>query len=188
MRYFKLALVLMAGLIVITGCARKEVNIADTSRESSINTEPPLLLEDEPLLLEDNPVELSVGTMSVNSRCFVCHMNYTKEDIAVTHARVNIGCAQCHGESDAHIDDESWSWGGKGTPPDIMYVPEKINPFCTGCHSKDKINAARHKDVLAGKDPEFKTCTDCHGDHRLSRRQVKWKKDILANGGSDLRN
>ena len=168
MRYFKLALVLMAGLIVITGCARKEVNIADTSRKSSINTEPHLLLE-------DNPVELSIGTMSLNSRCFVCHMNYTKEDIAVIHARVNIGCAQCHGESDAHIDDESWSWGGKGTPPDIMYAPEKINPFCMGCHSKHKINTGRHRDVLASKDPKHKSCTDCHGDHRLTRRQVEWK-------------
>ncbi len=172
MRYFKLALVLMAGLIVLAGCARKEVNIGDTGRESSKNTEPPLLLE-------DNPDELSVGTMPVNSRCIVCHMNYVKEDIAVTHARVNIGCVRCHGESDAHIDDESWSWGGKGTPPDIMYVTEKINPFCTGCHSKDKLNAARHRDVLAGTYPEFNTCTDCHGDHRLSRRQVKWKKDIF---------
>jgi len=141
MRYFKLALVLMAGLITITGCARKVVNIADTGRKSSINTEPPLLLEDEPLLLEDNPDKSSVGAMPVNSRCLVCHMNYIKEDIAVTHARVNIGCAQCHGESDAHIDDESWSWGGKGTPPDIMYVPEKINPFCTGCHTVTVITA-----------------------------------------------
>ena len=35
-----------------------------------------------------------------------------------------------------------------------MYVPEKINPFCTGCHSKDKINAARHRDVLTGKDDD----------------------------------
>ena len=175
MRYFSLAFVLMVGLITITGCAQKKVNISDSSLESSKNTEPPLLVDSEPLLLEDNPVNSSVGTMPANSRCHVCHINYVNEDLAITHARVNIGCAQCHGESDAHIDDESWSWGGKGTPPDLMYAPEKINPFCMGCHSKHKINTARHSDVLAGKDPKHKTCTDCHGDHRLTRRQIKWK-------------
>jgi hypothetical protein len=176
MRNFILAFVLIVGLITITGCTQKKVSISDSAPESPTNKELPLSVDDEPLLLEDNPVELSADTMPVNSRCIVCHMNYTKEDIAITHARVNIGCAHCHGESDAHIDDESWSWGGKGTPPDIMFTPEKINPFCMECHPEDEINAERHRDVLAGEDPDFKTCTDCHGDHRLSRRQVKWEK------------
>jgi hypothetical protein len=102
-------------------------------------------------------------------------MNYISEDIAAVHARAGIGCADCHGQSDAHIDDESWASGGNGTAPEIMYLPEAINPLCMGCHPEDKLNAVPHKDVLAGEMPDTKYCTDCHGDHRLVRRKCKWK-------------
>ena len=34
-----------------------------------------------------------------------------QEELAVTHAREEIGCAQCHGDSDAHIADESCATG-----------------------------------------------------------------------------
>ena len=168
MRYFILVLILIIGFVVITGCEQNREDNSDSSRE--------LLADDEaPLLLEDNPVESSTWSVSDNTRCHVCHMNYVNEDIAVTHAGVNIGCAHCHGESDAHIDDESWASGGAGTPPDIMYLHEQINPFCMECHTEDKIDAAQHRDFLAGKDPMHKYCTDCHGDHRLTHRRVKWK-------------
>ncbi|MHC4559092.1 MAG: hypothetical protein ACYS80_17520 [Planctomycetota bacterium] len=79
-----------------------------------------LLLDDEPLLLlEEAPdAEESDIIGADNSRCFVCHINYMQEDIAVIHARADIGCAGCHGESDEHIADESWaSGGGKNIVP-----------------------------------------------------------------------
>ena len=41
-----------------------------------VDDEAPLLLDDEPLLLEDNPVESSTWSVSDNTRCHVCHMNY----------------------------------------------------------------------------------------------------------------
>ncbi|MHC4458572.1 MAG: hypothetical protein ACYS0I_16090, partial [Planctomycetota bacterium] len=112
MRYSILAVILTVGFIVIAGCEQNRANNSDSNLESLTDDEAPLLLDDEPLLLEDNSVESSAWSVSDNSRCHVCHMNYVKEDIAVTHARVNIGCARCHGESDAHIDDESWASGG----------------------------------------------------------------------------
>ena len=128
-----------------------------------------------PLLLEDEPAG---GTSSApaadNSRCFVCHANYLEEKIAVTHAKANLGCARCHGASDAHIADESWASGGNGTAPDRMYPRDKINPSCLQCHAKDKIDAPQHVAVLA--DTEGKqVCTDCHGTHRLPQRRCKWK-------------
>ena len=182
MRYLIWALILTTGLIAITSCEQNRVNNSDSSWESVADDEAPLrlddeplLLEDEPLLLNDNPTESSGWSASDNSRCHVCHMNYVSEDIAVVHARAGIGCADCHGQSDAHIDDESWASGGNGTSPEIMYLPEAINPFCLGCHPEDKLNAVPHKDVLAGKLPDTKYCTDCHGDHRLVRRRCKWK-------------
>ena len=136
----------------------------------------PLLLDDEPLLLLDDepgPEQLH-DSGADNSRCFVCHVNYMQEDIAVTHARANIGCAGCHGESDEHIADESWASGGNGTAPDIMYPRPKINPFCMGCHPRDKIDTEQHKPLFASGSKE-RYCTDCHGDHRLAVRKCKWK-------------
>jgi hypothetical protein len=96
-----------------------------------------------------------------------------QEDIAVIHARANIGCAGCHGESDEHIADESWASGGNGTAPNIMYPPTKINQFCMGCHTKDKIDTDQHKHLFANF--EKTVCTDCHGNHRLEVRKCKWK-------------
>jgi len=132
-------------------------------------------VEPGPLLLEDEP-ENGTQTESAadNSRCFVCHVNYMQEKLAVTHARANISCASCHGPSDAHIADESWGSGGNGTAPDIMYPRDKINPSCMTCHPKDKTDTPEHKAILTGA-PEQKVCTDCHGNHRLSQRRCKWK-------------
>ncbi len=117
--------------------------------------EQPLLLEDPPLLLEDE----GTGPAADNSRCQVCHINFSDEVLAVTHARANISCEQCHGACDAHCSDED-----NITPPDIMYPPEKINDFCKSCHPKAKLGEGK------------KFCTDCHGEHRLSYRTRKWDK------------
>ena len=138
--------------------------------------EPALLLDDEPpLLLDDGEDEdPPEGPVADNSRCFVCHINYAQEEIAVTHARANLGCANCHGPSDAHIADESWASGGNGTAPDIMYPRAKIIASCMACHPKETIDTPQHAPVFADSD-EKKVCTDCHGDHRLPQRRCKWK-------------
>jgi len=75
---------------------------------------------------------------------------------------------------DAHIADESWASGGNGTPPGILFTRDKIDPFCLGCHAKEKLSAARHAAFLAGTVAQ-KYCTDCHGQHRLAKRKCKWK-------------
>ncbi|MHC4806931.1 MAG: multiheme c-type cytochrome, partial [Planctomycetota bacterium] len=169
MKYCFLMFVLAAAAVAEIGC--EQINVeqqSKTSTEHEVSAEPvtddePLLLDDEPLLLDDGPdVDLPAGPVADNSRCYVCHMNYMQEDIAVIHARVNIGCASCHGNCDAHIADESWAWGGNGTPPGIMYRRPEINPFCMGCHPRDKIDTEQHKPLFAGT-VEQKHCTDCHG-------------------------
>lgn len=137
--------------------------------------ETPLLLDEEPLLLldDDSDGEQPDGPQADNSRCFVCHVNYMEEDVAVIHARADIGCADCHGESDEHIADESWASGGNGTAPATMFPKPKIVPFCMGCHPKDKIDTVQHKPLFA--DMGKMVCTDCHGKHRLYARKCKWK-------------
>ncbi len=127
--------------------------------------------EDSPLLLDDGP---AAKAEVHNSRCHVCHLNLEAEELVVQHAKVNIGCAKCHGESDAHIADESWGSGGNGTPPDKMFPPDKINPMCLECHPKDKLDHKTHRAFLAGASDE-KYCVNCHGKHKLPVRKCKWK-------------
>ena len=183
MRHCLFISMLLLACLVGIGCEQQETlqkPKASTDpvagQERATKDEPPLLLDDEPpLLLDDSPdADLLDGSGADNSRCFVCHINYKQEAIAVIHARTNIGCAGCHGESDAHIADESWASGGNGTPPDIMYPRPKINSFCMGCHTKEKINTEQHKLIFA-INAEEKYCTDCHGNHRLANRKCKWK-------------
>ena len=134
-----------------------------------------LLLDDEPLALPDD--DESPAAAADNSRCHHCHLNYIDEELAVVHARAQIGCADCHGNCDAHIADESWASGGNGTAPGVMYTKEKINPFCLDCHPREKIektDKTQHKALFAGTSTE-KYCTDCHGDHRLTERKCTWK-------------
>jgi hypothetical protein len=181
MKYFFPMLIFAAVVVATTGCQNvKSTQKEQTNPEPAAGIEPAAItevaMEDEsPLLLDDEPDEnMSSESMADNSRCFVCHINYMQEDIAVNHARQGMGCANCHGESDEHIADESWASGGNGTAPDIMYPREKINPFCMGCHTKEKIDSEQHKPLFASSNND-KYCTDCHGDHRLAERKCKWK-------------
>ncbi|MHC4130472.1 MAG: multiheme c-type cytochrome [Planctomycetota bacterium] len=175
MRYFILVVILTLGFIFMTGCEKNKENNSDSNPESLNDDETPLLLDEEPLLLEDNPIESSAVPMADNSRCHVCHMNYINEDIAVVHAQADMGCAACHGQSDAHIDDESWASGGNGTPPEIMYRKEEINPFCSSCHEIVYEEGSHHEVLFATEEGKDKNCTFCHGDHLLVRRKLKWK-------------
>ncbi len=131
----------------------------------------PLLLEDD----DDAPEGPSAG--ADNSRCFVCHLNMKTEQIAATHAEAKVGCARCHGASDAHIADESWASGGNGTAPDKMFPRDKINAFCQTCHDMSTPDTERKCKfpTLGAPDAKAKVCTDCHGNHRLATRKCKWK-------------
>jgi hypothetical protein len=183
MKYCLFVFVLAAACAIGACCEQAEsIRQPQTSDEPAAElamekkVEAPLLLDDEPLLLlgDDGGSEQSDGPQADNSRCFVCHVNYMEEDIAVVHARANIGCAGCHGESDEHIADESWASGGNGTAPDTMFPKPKIVAFCMSCHTKDKIDLVQHRPLFANMDKIV--CTDCHGKHRITTaRKCKWK-------------
>lgn len=176
-----------AALIVLpTGCEKGQSD-SETKIDATIGKKPaknekpllleddaPLLLDDAPPLLLDDPADHADADMADNSRCFVCHINYVQEEIAVIHAKHEMGCNHCHGESDEHIADESWASGGNGTAPDKIYAKDKVNPFCLECHSKNKLPEEQHKPVFADSNSK-KHCTDCHGEHLLKERKTKWK-------------
>ena len=176
MKYSFLFFVLAAVIAIGSGCEKMEATKNPVTSTDS-NPGNKTITGEEPLLLLDDSDEEPApftGPVADNGRCFVCHFNYMEEDIAVTHARANMGCAHCHGECDEHIADESWASGGNGTAPDIMYPRPKINPLCMDCHAKDEIDTEQHKPLFADT-AEKKVCTDCHGKHRLEIRRCKWK-------------
>jgi hypothetical protein len=129
----------------------------------------------------------SPGPVADNSRCFVCHGNYDfdEEKLVFTHAKANIGCVRCHGQSSPHSTDEDGL-----TPPDRMYPQPHIRFNCLGCHDalklvesdqtkKDRADLKEkpdHRIVLDGTAREKKFCTDCHGEHRLGHRTRRWDK------------
>lgn len=181
--------VLIVGLSIVLGLScerartRKGPNVGTEGARAPDHAtdDQPLLLDDGPLLLDDEHEHLLLGQPTEeaaggadNRRCYVCHINYLQDEIAVKHARVGIGCADCHGESDEHIDDESWAWGGSGTAPDVMFLRDQINASCFQCHPAGQLSKDAHN-VPALAESSEKVCTDCHGDHRLHTRQTEWK-------------
>ncbi len=144
---------------------------------------PPLVVnEDAPLLLDEpgestaQAVTAAPEAMADNTACFVCHVNYQDESLATRHAAANVGCVICHGDSYAHRNDEN-----NTTPPDMMYPPDRIDAACRQCHASHDVPVAK---VIAlwlkrcpdKTEPDTISCTDCHGDHRLKVRTVRWDK------------
>jgi len=170
-----------------------------------IDTSAPLLL-DEPSEEEQAFAAAYTQAANENTACFVCHANYQTEFLANSHAKVNIGCFNCHGESSAHQNDEN-----NITPPETLYSADKIDPLCRSCHTAHDISP---RDIIANwlkkksegantscqgchesddvppqkvvdrwkelaldeTDPEKIVCTDCHGDHRMKVRTIIWDK------------
>ena len=124
--------------------------------------------------IEDSP------ELADNSFCYVCHINYQGEKLVLDHELFGVGCANCHGESDAHVADEDGF-----RPPELMYSKAKINPFCMVCHARSEIveqdwsaeEWTRGCPLLSGTATHAKYCTDCHGKHRLEVRTRRWDKD-----------
>ncbi len=138
-----------------------------------IDKSAPLLLEEPP---EVDPWDVPTGPVADNLACYCCHANYEEEEFVVYHAKANVGCIKCHGESYDHRNDEN-----NVTPPDIMFPPEKIESNCQECH---QTHDAPAKEVITrwqercpnNAKPEELLCTDCHGEHRLKVRTVRWDK------------
>mgnify|MGYP000858395163 CR=1 FL=1 len=141
---------------------------------------------DEPAISEGvpptaGPVATEVSTDSVprgplgaedNYYCFVCHLNYDGEELALNHEIAGVGCATCHGVSDRHSADEDGI-----VPPEIMFPRARINISCMQCHGRSEIDHIEdHLLLLADVADEKSICTDCHGQHRLNVRTRVWDK------------
>ena len=214
-------ILLMLTIAPILSCTRTtDSGPAETKTAPVIENEaktseglPPLVIDTISPLLLDEPSEEeqafaaeATQAANENTACFVCHANYKTEFLANHHAKADIGCFNCHGESSAHQNDEN-----NITPPETLYSADKIDPFCRschtahdilpreiitrwlkkksekantscqGCHESDNVPpekvATRWKELAIDKtDPDKIVCTDCHGDHRMKVRTIIWDK------------
>lgn len=117
--------------------------------------------------------------------CYDCHGNFRDEPFSLTHAKNEVTCVTCHGESSAHAGD-----AGNITPPDVMYPRDAIAGKCKSCHEKHSASPAaiatrRQERGLEKKEPKDLVCTDCHGKHRMNVRGIQWDKKTgrLLSGG-----
>jgi len=169
-----------------SGTISRELAVTATVRAGEPAAEkpsglPPLVVDrNAPLLLdappEESPSEPTQGPVADNTACYVCHSNYEKEEMVVVHAQADVGCIECHGECFAHRDDED-----NVTPPDIMYARDMVEKACGECHEEHDVAATKVivrwlERRAEEQDQSQVLCTDCHGQHRLPFRTVRWDK------------
>ena len=185
MKHLAVLLAMTTGILglAMTGCGQSgdpATGINDEIEQQ--DTLPPLVVDAEAPLLLDEPSETESTrragpiTGADNSACFVCHANYREETLAVQHAQAEIGCVACHGPSFAHRNDEN-----NTTPPDKMIPADAIDNACQKCHTAHDVSPAKvvmrwKKRGIDKNDDASIVCTDCHGDHRLKIRTVRWNK------------
>ena len=177
-----LATLSIVGVILCERCFAEIPSKADQESKKSgglpplvVDTSAPLLL-DEGKSLNARSDRNSDKPFADNSACYVCHENYREEELVAWHAEEGTGCVDCHGDSFAHRNDEN-----NITPPDVMFPAKKIDRSCRECHSSHDVSP---RDVLARflercpekTNPRNIICTDCHGEHRLKSRTVRWDK------------
>lgn len=160
--------------IVSGGCGQSEEVVQESGSEL-----PALVVDKNAPLLLDGPTKLGnpvTEAEAKNATCYVCHANYAEEELAQWHAKNNIGCADCHGESIAHKNDENHQ-----TAPDKMYAPGEIDEACGKCHTSHDIQP--EEVVLrwqqhTGNKKTIGLCEVCHESHDVPAGDVirKWQK------------
>jgi len=143
------------------------------SMEIAVDQAPTRILAGESSATKSKPAAKS---MADNSVCYVCHLNYKDEPLVTAHVSDDVGCTDCHGDSWGHADDE-----GNATPPEKMYPLGQIDAACEECHDTHDVSARKiltrwRKRGLTRRDPTKIVCTDCHGQHRLKVRTVRWDR------------
>ncbi|MHC4214905.1 MAG: family 16 glycoside hydrolase [Planctomycetota bacterium] len=128
-------------------------------------------------LAEKPAVQASVQTEStVNSLCYVCHIDLQTEVIASVHQKKGMGCDNCHGETTNHMHDEMLM-----TKPDVLIGRTEVKELCGKCHKSHKKPAsvaAFQKKWEGRRRPNGRVinnesiCTDCHGTHNIIKNEL----------------
>ena len=115
---------------------------------------------------DEPPPELD--PLGMNGACYVCHIPFVKEELAKVHLAEGISCAQCHGLSDKHANDENVG----ATKPDITFRRDQVDAGCEKCHTTHDAPATQVLARFGERKLSLQTsviCTDCHGHHKIDR-------------------
>jgi formate-dependent nitrite reductase cytochrome c552 subunit len=167
-----------SGMILAAGW---RAQAADKSEGTAKGLSPLKVDKAAPMLLDEPPAAATTKTdpkkpVADNSACFVCHGNFQEESMVAVHAKENVSCVKCHGKSLAHRNDED-----NVTAPDTMFASARIDNACRQCHEEHNAPARKVIAMFQARFPQNTdskkvVCTDCHGEHRLKVRSVRWDK------------
>jgi hypothetical protein len=173
------AAVVAALALALTVCAEAVRPVAEAAAEKPRGDDKDAAKE----AADDIAGEGFLDPMGPNAACYVCHVTFVDEPLAVEHLRAKTTCIDCHGTSQGHANDENIG----ATPPDIVIQRPQVNCACRKCHQGHDV---RPEDVIARwiERARFRSrsarpakgplqpqvvCTDCHGSHRVSRAQAE---------------
>ena len=116
-----------------------------------------------------------------NDMCYVCHLPFTEEPLAIVHDKAKVWCRQCHGPSAAHMQNENIG----ATPADIAYRKDQVDRMCAKCHKPTKhpkitpelrdarlgLSKKAQQEIKGRTVKVTGVCTDCHGRHWIPPRE-----------------
>lgn len=91
--------------------------------------------------------------------CITCHVDQVDEYIGSLHQTEKVTCADCHGSSEPHVEDEN-----NDVKPDTVFIRENTDRRCGECHEDDCTRPPEYKPPFVMKSQPT-ICTDCHGRH-----------------------
>ena len=118
----------------------------------------PAATEATPVAAQDKPADATAFDVS---DCQTCHEKAVDHMTKTPHARIEGGCAACHGDVAAHLKSETEK-GEVGPVVSLLKMkPREVNATCQGCHEKS------HHATWAGSMHERRglACTTCHSAH-----------------------
>lgn len=91
--------------------------------------------------------------------CAGCHVDVSDRWVGTRHDLADIGCIECHGPSEGHVQDEN-----NEVLPDEIFARADMDRLCAACHRCEHAAAARDRpDLSITRAPPV--CTDCHPAH-----------------------
>ena len=167
--YAQFRLLALPAVLLLNSCA-VDVN---SPRLSTSSTSPGAAAETAKPRLFDS------GYEEDSSSCFVCHVDFKREELSAVHREAGITCMACHGDSDVHSSDEL-----NIIRPDVIWGRAEIEAFCKQCHEeheKPEAVEAFREEWLSKRRPNGRwvladsVCTDCHGMHALVTEAIDFK-------------
>ncbi len=134
-----------------------------SSKPAAESTEPeeedPLAGMPPEMLKQLAEAEAAAEGEEMAGACITCHVDQVDEYVGSLHQTEKVTCADCHGSSEPHIEDEN-----NDVKPDVLFFRANTDRRCGECHEDDCTRPPEYKPPIVMKSQPT-ICTDCHGRH-----------------------